>query len=675
MNNYQLEVLEDAIESMRIHISNETPSRWYEKNMIMPKGSAFPGPIRYDRTPYWREVVDCADPNHEARDVTIMGPAQMGKSIMVLNPIVGYTIAENPGNILFLTGHSDLTKKAVLKIDYMLDNTNLRKLIKPSILKARNNRTGDTSTDKEFRGGDFKSGAITNHNMLRQNDVMIAIADDLDAGQMAKGDTGSTVSLIKGRTKAFESKCKRYWVSTPQVKGQSLIESQFEKSDKRYFNVICPCCKEPIVLQFKVVIDEKEMAGLTWKFDNFGRVEPKSVGYICQKCAGFFTDQDKHELLNSGVWVPTATPKEHYHYGYGINGLYAAPGMTSWLTIASTFEMCNPPDQPRKEADYQTFLNIDLGELYEPPKIENRAIQIMKNIRPYEVEIVPEDLSIRDGNGQIVMLTCGIDLNGVYGKENRADDVRLDYEVLAWSESGSTYSIEHGSFGTFIFRETEEQKKKPREKWTYAHNKSNSVWPLVKQLLSKQFTVSGSNRKMSISITAMDTGYCEKEAFEFIDLKQFMIVGVKGNPENKYKPLDRITPNFKVGQSRSNLFILDGHNIKDELAALMRMQWNQREGQLQPTGFMNFPGHKELYQYSNYFSHYEAEARVEDKDERGNVVGFVWQKKNSTAQNHFFDCRYYNLGAKEIIVDMICRELKVKGHFSWNDYARIILGK
>src|ERR1700739_3286384 len=390
-----LESLEEIIETSRIHISRQKPSEWYESRMVMPKGSAFPGPIRYDRTPYWREPVDCFDPNHPAKDITIMGPAQMGKSIMVLNPIVGFTIEQNPGNILFLTGHSDLTKKAVLKIDYMIDNCGIRYLIKPSILKARNSRTGDTNTDKEFFGGDFKSGSITNHNMLRQNDVKIALSDDLDAGQLAKDDTGSTVDLIKGRTKAYENVCKRAWISTPQKLGESLIAIQFENSDQRYFYIECQCCHEPIVLERNIQVTDKDMAGLTWKLDNFGRVEPSSVGYICQLCGNFFTDKNKEKFLRGGYWKPTVIPKEYDHYGYKINGLYAAPGMTSWLNLASTSAKCNPPDQPRKEAEWQTHLNIDWGDLYEPPTENIKADKLQENIRNYEITVIPESLSVK----------------------------------------------------------------------------------------------------------------------------------------------------------------------------------------------------------------------------------------------------------------------------------------
>ena len=218
MTEDQLIFLEEAIEGTVILKSNLKPSEWYEQNMIMPQGSAFPGPIKYDKTLYWREVVDCVSQMHPARDITIMGPAQNGKSVMVLNPVVGYTIALAPCNILFLTGHSDITKRAVEKMDFMIFNTGLQPLIKPEILKARNNRTGDTAFEKQFRGGSMLAGSITNHNLMRQNDICIAIADDLDAGIMSKGSTGSTVDLITGRTKAYESKCKRFWVSSPQKK-------------------------------------------------------------------------------------------------------------------------------------------------------------------------------------------------------------------------------------------------------------------------------------------------------------------------------------------------------------------------------------------------------------------------------------------------------------------------
>jgi phage terminase large subunit GpA-like protein len=663
-----LEVLESIFDKTLLFKSNLKPSEWYEKNMVMPNGTAFPGPIRYNRTPYWREPVDCSSPYHPARDITIMGPAQMGKSIMVLNPIIGYSIALEPCNILFLTGHTDLTKRAVDKIDFMISNCMLQDKIRPSVLKARNNRTGDTALEKQFVGGSMLAGSITNHNLLRQNDIKIAIADDLDAGKGHKEDTGSTVDLITGRTKAFEDKCKRYWVSSPQMKGQSLIESQFEKSDKRLFFIECPCCAKRIALDFFIERDGG-VAGLTWKLDNLDRAIPSTVGYVCQECGNFFTDNHKHELLNTGVWMPTCEPKELYHYGYHINGLYGAPGMTSWATLAQKYLLCNPKGQQRLESEYQTFQNVFMGNLYEPmgTSIKSSDLQI-NNVRNYQIGVIPEKQSIADGNGKIVLLTCAADLGGlVAGINSNYDDVRLDFEVLAWSESGSSYSINQGSLGTFTPAHKGSRDEK-RELWSYDLSKPNNVWKEFMKILSFQYPVDNTGRVMTIAISGLDTGFAEHQTFSFIDRCNFTVVGLKGDKESRYIPFGDNSAAWKEGLSRSRLYILKVGKIKDQLQQRLTLKWNKNNNEPQPPGFLNFPmpqGNK--YSYEDYFLHFESEERRLDKQQN-----FIWQKKTHTSQNHFWDVSNYQMALKEIIMANVFRDLKVKNG-TWTDFCGWIL--
>jgi len=669
MTEDQLIFLEEAIEGTVILKSNLKPSEWYEQNMIMPQGSAFPGPIKYDKTPYWREVVDCVSQMHPARDITIMGPAQNGKSVMVLNPVVGYTIALAPCNILFLTGHSDLTKRAVEKMDFMIFNTGLQPLIKPEILKARNNRTGDTAFEKQFRGGSMLAGSITNHNLMRQNDICIAIADDLDAGIMSKGSTGSTVDLITGRTKAYESKCKRFWVSSPQIKGSSLIEIQWNKSDKRHWNVICPKCKDYIVLDFKIIVDDKNTAGITYKLDNLGRVIPNSVGYVCQKCAGFFTDQRKQDLLNTGKWVPTCESLQLDHYGYHLNGLYAGEGMTSWFSLAEKFVMANPPGQPRNEAAYQTFVNIDLGCLYEPPgtSIKSSDLQV-NNVRKYSIGIIPEKQSIADGNGKIVLITCAADLGGlVTGINSDHDDVRLDWEVCAWTESGSSYSIDQGSIGTFTPAHMG-KRDEAREIWSYDMSKSNNVWKEFIKIITKLYDVDGTGRKMGINITGIDTGFAEHHAFNFIDRSNLTVIGLKGDKEHKYIPFGDNSPNWKEGSSRSKLYILKVGKLKDQLAQRISLRWDKYGKDPQPGGYLNFPQPSgEKYSLENYFLHFESEERKLDK-----ANNFIWQKKTHTAQNHFWDVHNYQMALKDIMMENVFKELKIKNG-TWPEFCEWVL--
>lgn len=666
MTNGDLTRWEEILDSTLILKSNLKPSEWYESNMFMPAGDPFPGPIRYDRTPYWREVVDCTDPNHPARDITIIGPAQMGKSIMVLNAVVGYTIAMDPCNVLFLTGHSDLSREAMMKLDFMIKNCGLDPLIMPQVLKAKNNRTGDTMTKKEYRGGDLKAGSITNHNLLRQNTVKKSIADDLDAGELAKDKTGSTIEKIKTRTKAHENTCKRLWVSTPQKAGYSLIEIQLKNSDRRNWMVQCPHCgnsENRITLEMPFKVNDTDMAGLTWKLDPLGRVDFKSVGYICQKCSRFFDDRDKHELLNSGIWVPTQEAMEPYHQGYEINGLYAPHGMTSWYTLASKYVLLNPPGLPRKEKEWQTYWNDDIGKLYSEPKIELKATELQKNnVREYAPGELPIELSRNDGNGEVVMITLEADCNG------KLEDARLDWELEAWTETGARYSLDHGSIGTFIPNQSQEQKEADsREKWSYELHAPNSVWPEFHK------KVSGLHGGMGVFITAIDTGHCYDQVFSYIDANTpaYNIVGVMGDKEHEWQKY-RDVKDFTPGKSRLNLYLLNVNKMKDDLARQMQLKWDPKHHKAQPYGFMNFPLSRDgKYDFKHYFSHFEAEEKRDNAD-KGE---FIWEKKGPIAQNHFWDVKIYGTAARDILMEIICKkEMKLKT-YNWKIFVDILMGR
>lgn len=675
LHETDLEVLEEILDACKIYKLDLLPSEFYEKYMIFPKGSAIPGPARYnDSTPYWKEVVDCFDINHPARDVTIMGPAQMGKSAMVLNAIIIYLISQNPCNILFLTGHSDLTARAMSKLDFAIHQCGLNSLIQPNVIKSgRGGKTGDTAMEKEFRGGNLLAGSITNHNMLRQNDVMVSIADDLDAGKLSKSETGNTVDLIKGRTKAFESKCKRAWVSTPQIKGTSLIEKQFEKSDKRYFNVQCQVCFEPIILNFNIPINDKENAGIVWKLDKLGKIIPKSVEYCCQKCGGHFSEDKKYELLQSGVWIPSCESLERYHYGYSINGLYAPFGMTSWFTIAEKYFLANPVGSARDEASYQTWKNVDMGELYELPSETIDIKELEKNIREYQIGELPNDLSIKDGNGNIVFLTLTADLGGRYIGDSlgsKRDDVRLDWEIIAHTESGSSYSIEHGSIGTFKNAYLGAQSDE-REFYSYDLSKPNNVWKPFLEIMKRRYKLHGTT--IGIMITGIDTGYADHHVFSFIEkvAHQHKIIGLKGDKENKPVAWGLDRKNWKESQSRSNQFILAVGNLKDQLHSRVFLKWNK--GEKQPPGFLNFPQRANgLYESENYFAHFEAEQRKVN-EKKGT---FMWEKKSTQVQNHVWDLNVYAMALKEIYSHKCFKEIGIDPkEGTWRDFSEWLLGQ
>jgi phage terminase large subunit GpA-like protein len=663
----------DILESGRQKISNVLPSMWAEQKRVLTSDiSAFPGKFTFDRTPYLIEPVNLLSPDSPAKYIAVMKGGQIGFSTGVIENGIGWIISENPGPIMFLSGHQELSEEAMnKKIDQMIDSCGLKHLIRPNVVKKRNNRTGDTAKSKEFPGGSLTAGAASNHSLLRQRSIKYGFYDDFENAPKASKESGSTERMIQHRHAAYQDKMKIYYISTPELKATSNIEPVFLKGDQRRYMVPCPCCHVYIPLLWSADItgtDGREKGGIAWKLDEHGKLIPESVGYICQECGEFFDDSHKYEMNLKGYWAPTAEPSEVGYYSYHISCLYAPPGMFDWTYYVRQYLEANPPGQPQIEHLQKTFVNLALAETFEPTADALNANDLQKNnIRTYPVGIVPESVSIKDGNGHIVLITCAADMNGV------VDDARIDYEIVAWSETGASYSIKHGSIGTFVFREGTKKHKEDRKKWTYEHNKPNSVWPeLTKIFDGKLLTDLGT--RVRIQMTGLDCGQYSNFAYPYIDKFNSPVrIGLKGRDDTKFTKLGADLPVFHLAKERSNLYLVEVNVVKDDLADYIRLRWDDLDEGNQPPGFLNFPQPSEgLYLYNNYFSHFESEQKIaESKD--GIHVGFRWKKKTANAQNHFWDCRVYNIAVKEIFISIILKALGYK-KFTWQDYVNVATG-
>ena len=653
MENRERSVLQvnQLLDSAEFYLSNLLPSEWAEANRVMSSDvSSRVGKFKFAYTPYLREVLDTLSPNHPAR-------------------MVGYIISQAPGNILFLTGHADLAGEAMTgKIDNMIESTGLRKMIRPNVIKKKNQRTGDTAKSKEFAGGSLIAGSAGNHKLLRQRSVRYGFIDDFDAARKSTKDSGSTTEMIEQRFAAYYDKMKLYYISTPEVKQTSNIEPVYELGDKRKYFVPCPCCGDYIDLRWTFKIEGKT-AGITYEVKEDGSLLENSVGYTCQSCFEFFKDNQKQEMLSAGEWRPTQAPSEEGYYSYHLSALYSPAGMYNWEKYVRQYLKANPIGEPQKTREMQTFVNLVLGETFEEKGKEIQSNQLQKNTREYEIKTLPERMSETDGNGLIVLITCACDLNGT------VEDARLDYEVLAWTENGSSYSIDAGSIGTFIPNQTQKQKAATdREKWTYRNNEAGNVWDEFDKVLDTIYTTD-SGRKMKCFITGVDTGHYTSYAYDYIANTNFYVLGLKGKDVDKYRKYGIDTPVFKQSRERKDLYLVEVNQLKDDLADYIELHWKNDGETPQPSGFMNFPlPEKGKYTFKNYFEHYEAEHRVIEENSIGELTGTRWVKKSSSAQNHFWDVRVYNIALKEILTALVCRESKIKD-FVWSDYVNIILGR
>ncbi|MBB6236503.1 phage terminase large subunit GpA-like protein [Pedobacter sp. AK013] len=651
---------------------------WIESNIKLPRTSSeYSGHFSYDLTPYWKEPVSHMHPNSPVRTISIMKCVQSGATESVIIPVILYSMSEDPCSMLLTAGDLSLAKDTVEKrIDPVILESGLSHLLRPHVVKRANNRSGDTGESKEFIGGSFRARGTQSATAFRQFPAKKVWADDYDAAPRELGKEGSVRGLIEGRQNSFGDKAKSNYISTPTETLTSNINEMFMLGTQKAWHWPCPHCGTFVKVEFKIEREDGNIAGIVWSTDNKNRLIPSSVAFMCPNCANTIQEKSKYELNINGIWVPgTDSPVERLHESYHFCGLALPAGFTGWVKIVEEFLQANPPGGRTNVKKLKTWNNLRMGLPFAETGETPRVNELMQNTRKYFPGVVPDVTCAADCNGSIIMLTLACDLNGIMDKDN--EDVRLDWEILAHTTTGATYSVDHGSIGTFkrLRERTKEEQERDfeRDKWTLTHNVKNSVWDTFEEVIKKEYPMEGGNF-MSISITVVDTGFSEKLAMSFIQkMKQdkVLIYGVKGRTEATFRKIGRDTSAITRAKEHPNsLYILEVNQMKDDLAQMMKL----REGSdgSQPNGFMNFPESRDgKYTMKSYFSHYEGERRTEEIKE-GNVLGFKWDKKNSSSQNHFWDVRIYNNAAPMIYLDVLKRSDPRYKMLTWEDFVMLV---
>ena len=292
------------------------PSEWVEENIYLTKDiSRFSGPFKYDRSPYTREVINFLHPGDPTRAIAIMKCAQSGFTQGLIIPGMAYIISQNPDSMLFMAGDKELAKNSIrTRFDPVMQNSGLHKLIRPNVVRKRNQRTGDTDFSKEYAGGNLIIEGTQNADKMRQFSVKYVFADDWEAAPRADKKEGSTRKLIEGRQTSFGNQAKTAYVSTPAVKQTSNIEPVYLLGDQRKWNWECPGCKVYIPMEWRTPMihdNEKgnEYGGIKYELNEKGRLIKESVHYKCQNCGHEIKENLKYDLNLKVKWITTEEPK------------------------------------------------------------------------------------------------------------------------------------------------------------------------------------------------------------------------------------------------------------------------------------------------------------------------------------------------------------------------------
>jgi phage terminase large subunit GpA-like protein len=647
------------------------PSEFAEKNRVIPQGEPLPGKWNYDNSPLTREIIDVLHPDNHIRICAIMKSAQYGVSDGVIHNGIIYLIKHAPAPILLTAGDGDLVTKAMgERIPAAIRSAGLYELIRPNNQrKGKGRSSGDTLSVKQFPGGFLQGQTIQSLNKMRQTTFKVGFLDDFESAVLTNEQRdGDVFSVIKGRFTRYADQMKVFLISTPTLKDVSKIEPAFLKGDQRYWFMPCPHCGE--YFRFEMFGKNSKVAkyGILYDIEE-NQVVQDSVRYRCPNCGNDIKETQKHELIKSGEWRPTAKPMNHTYRSYHISDLYSTFG-TTWFDLAEEWN-----EAIKDKGKLKAFLNLRLGQIYEEKRQEVRSMIIAHNTRDYEIGTIPNHLSNQDGNGDICLVTLACDLGGHVGEDETQDDVRLDYEILAHSASGSTYSIDAGHIGTYKVGK-DWDKNKNRAKYTYRHGCYNSVWPLLDEVLNKQY-LTDDGGQMMISLGAIDTGYATMDVYEYLNRNPGVAFGVKGESERKVISDYTDVKLFKASNERAaDCFILTESIMKDRLADFMK---KPARTQPQQENTMNFPqpaGGR--YTLKGYFAQYEGEVKKPEYDAGGILKGYRWEKRHSGSDDHFKDCRVYNLFARDIFVRLFVKSLKQQGAkidenaFYWSNYCNYL---
>ena len=398
-------LLPDTLSAALAHRRALTVSQWADDHRVLSsKQAGERGRWRTSRNPILREIMDCLSASSRVTDVWVMKSSQVGVTEATVN-FLGYTFDHAPAPVMVLMPTLDSRDAwKAQKLNPLLQETPVIR----DLLGGQRSRDAANSKDMiDFPGGVLFLAGGNSPNSYAQRSVRYLIMDDLDRFPGEVGEEGDPVALAKGRTKAF-ARAKRLFISTPTVKGESLIERGHAESDQRRYFVPCHHCGEFQPLEWG---GSEAAHGIKWR----GEGERLEAFYVCSHCQGEIYEHHKPAMLAAGRWI--AAYPERSTRGYHISALYAPIGLgPSWSDLVREWHSA-----VKSPGTLRTFVNTHLGECWEEQGDHVEPTGLLARLEEYEEK--PKALA----------RTAGVDVQ----KD------RLEVTIIDWGHGEEAWTMDH----------------------------------------------------------------------------------------------------------------------------------------------------------------------------------------------------------------------------------------
>ena len=476
---------------------------WSEKYRVLSQeSSALFG--KFQALSYQIEPMRCiSDPN--IREIVLMWGSQLGKS-EIINNTIGYYIHQDPSTILFLLPTEDMAEDySKRRLSPMFrDTKELGELI-------FDREANNTILIKNFKGGNLALVGSNSPSKLASKPIKVLVVDEVDRCENTK--EGHSIDLAQKRTNTYYDR-KIIKVSTPTIKGHSVIEAEYELSDKRKYFVPCPKCSFYQTLNFE---------SLKWEQREDGSHDLDSVRYACIECGSLWSEVEKNAAVTKGEWRATrqGANLQNTKVGFFLNALYS-PFFTM-RDIVKDFL-----DSKDNIAKFQVFVNTIKAESFEPPSVKFQENELYNRRESYTPTTLPDD---------IIFISSGVDVQGD----------RVEIEFRGWALGFESFGVKH----SVLMGDT----------------KQSDVWSkLYTELKQVFYTTSG--RRLRSSISLIDSGFNKERVYNFVRLDSRFFAS-KGASESEKKK-DFISPSKKIA-SGVRLFSIGTYAGKSEAFKLLRI--------------------------------------------------------------------------------------------------------
>lgn len=560
------------------------PSAWAGQHFVLPDGEHKGKLIDLSRTPHLIEPLDALGPDSADNEIAVMKSAQSGFTTL-LQIAIGHSIDRDPCDMMVVQPtDSALTDFNSQKLGRAIEGSPiLKRKVRPQVARAG---TASTTYEKKFAGGALFLALATSTADLRSKTVKKVFLDEIDEYDDDLNGQGDPLDMAEARQIDFlrSGTWKRAYISTPTIKGASNIEKKVMAGDQRRWTMTCPGCGDS-----NLRFDEES--------DNFKHnpVAPYEAHYVAPCCGFVIEGWQKNAVYLTGRWMPTATGAYKSYYFGGLS----APAMP-WDYVAA--KLIDAAGDPTKQ---KTVRNLVLGLLYELKSDATDHMLLMARRADYKMGHIPPGA---------LLLTAGADvqLRGIYVEVLAHGPDQQSWVIFADYLDGATTSVNEGAFValTEIYR---------RE------------WP------------DAFGNRLRIDEFGIDAGYHTDAVYEW----------TRRHPGTKaLKGLDgwaRVPLGVATDQdvNYGGRKVKGGAKLRGVGTWPLKLKFYEYLA-LQPiaqgAALIYPPGHCHFGQFldENYFKQITSEY-LQDKVSRLGRKEKVWAPLPGRPDNHWLDCRVYNI--------------------------------